>query len=118
MKRPLYAQAKGEMEMASVPHTKINALVAQIDPKAFEPFLRQAADDFYEKLLDGVQDHLRDNAEFNLRSDIDSARNAARRMEALLAEISDALGVSQYSQEARLGRISFLKERAEAESSR
>jgi hypothetical protein len=98
--------------MASDPHEKIDALVALVDAKAFEPLLRNAADDFYEKLLDAVQNYLRDNADFNLRSDIDSARASARHAEKQLAEISDALGVGQYSQEARLGRIEALKERA------
>jgi hypothetical protein len=91
---------------------KIDTLVATLDPKAYEPFLRAAADDFYEKLLGTVQDYLRDNVDYNLRSDINQARASAEYLEKQLHEISDALGVSAYSQEARLGRIEALKERA------
>ena len=93
---------------------KIDAAVATLNPKDFEPIIRRAADDFYERLLYTVQDHLRDNAEWNLHSDIASARAHARHAEKQLAEISDALGVSQYSQEARIGRIEALKASAKA----
>ena len=41
-----------------------------IDPALFQPAIRKAADDFYEQLLVGVQDYLKDNVQFNLSSHI------------------------------------------------
>lgn len=90
---------------------KILRAVDTLDPKDFEPFVREVSDNIYERLLYTVQDHLRDNAEWNLRMELDQSRTAARHAEKQLAEISDALGVSPYSQEARMGRIGALNER-------
>jgi len=89
-------------------YEKIKRAVDTLDPKDFEPFVRDVSDNIYERLLYTVQDYLRDNVEWNLRSELDQARNAANRAENMLAEISDVLGVSQFSQQARMGRIDVL----------
>jgi hypothetical protein len=91
---------------------KVAAAVATLNPQAFEPFIKRASDDFYESLLETVQNYLRENAEWNIRGEIDNARACAKHYEDALDEISDLLGVSRYSQEARVGRISVLIERA------
>lgn len=88
---------------------KIERAVDTLDPKDFEGFIKDAADNFYERLLYTVQDHLRRNAEYNLEMEISQARHNARHAEQRLTEISEALGVSPYSQEDRLNAITALR---------
>lgn len=52
---------------------------ASITAAQFEPIVRQAADDFYEKLLNTVQDYLCDNSQYNISSRIDVAERSAIR---------------------------------------
>lgn len=56
---------------------------------AVEPHVRKATDDIYERVMETVQDYLRDNAEWNIRTQIDTAEREARTLRAKNAELKD-----------------------------
>ena len=70
---------------------KIAALVGILNPSDFEPFIRRASEDFYEHLLTTVQNYLRENAEWNLKGEIEQSQASARYAQKRLAEVSEAL---------------------------
>lgn len=90
---------------------KIRRIADTLKVRDYEPFIRRAADDFYERLLYAVQEYLRSNVEWNLQADIDSLRGRVRALEEYLRDVSEALGVSEYDHEARIRQIDFLKRR-------
>ncbi len=75
--------------MSQDPDTLRAALIA-IEQR-IEPIARKTAERIYEDLLATLQDHLVQNAEFNIGETIDSARRTARlereRAEALLSRL-------------------------------
>ena len=69
-----------------------------LDPDSFQPLIRKAAEDFYCKVLEDCQDYLKDNAEFNIGSTIDtlrrenaSLREATRQAEEQIKLLVDAM---------------------------
>jgi len=62
------------------------AAAACLKPELFESLIRNAADDFYERLLDGVQDYLVSNAGFNIGTRIEAAEAAASRSRKTVTE--------------------------------
>lgn len=97
---------------STTPDERVKLLVEAVKPSAFEPILREAADNIYEKLLYTVQDYLRENAEFNLQADIDSLRAHNRHVEAHLQQLCDALGVGRFDVQGQLDCIKSLQARA------
>ncbi|MCB4860757.1 hypothetical protein K7W03_14270 [Sphingobium sp. PNB] len=52
-----------------------------------QPMVKKHVDDVYEAILDSVQDYLIDNAQFNIRSRIDTAEREARSARELVAKL-------------------------------
>lgn len=50
---------------------------ACLKPDLFEPALRKVTDDLYDRLLTSVQDYLIDNAQWNIREQIEVHKRAA-----------------------------------------
>lgn len=56
----------------------VAAEVADVVAKAMAPTVRKASDDFYEGLMNTVQDYLADNITFNIASRLDAAERGRR----------------------------------------
>ena len=71
----------------------ISSAVRTLEPSSFEPIVRKASDEIYALIMEGCQDYLRDNAEFNIGSHIDMLERERKfereKVEALTAEIAD-----------------------------
>lgn len=61
-----------------------------IDPALFEPAIRNAADDFYEQLLNAVQVYLKDNVQFNLSSHITTLEYTVKELRECNTELESA----------------------------
>lgn len=92
------------------------ACAAMLNPKEFEPFVKRAAEDFYERIMYNVQDYLRENTEYNISSELDAARSREIKLLKHLRAIDDLLGVHSYvTDEQRIAAIEILKARPKIE---
>lgn len=70
-----------------------------INPHRFEPMVRRASEDIYERLMHDVQSYLKDNIEFNISAEIDCARIEIARLRKenadLLALVKKMAGISR-----------------------
>jgi hypothetical protein len=86
------------------------ACVAMLDPKDFEPIIRRASEDLYERVLYSVQDYLRENTEYNIAAEIERARSREIALLTELRAIDDALGLHSWpTPDQRIESIQRLK---------
>ncbi|MBB4856982.1 hypothetical protein HNO88_000279 [Novosphingobium chloroacetimidivorans] len=90
---------------------ELQALVAQLDPAAFEPIIKRASEDFYERIMHSCEDYLRENVEFNVSSHLQMLERENREMRAQLYAVDLALRCPNGGQEARLSEIATLQGR-------
>lgn len=69
-----------------------DAAASSLKPETFEPFIRNAADEVYGRLLTTVQDYLIDNARWNIGVRIETAEREAQRLRQLNSDLLKALG--------------------------
>ena len=88
-----------------------------IDPTLFEPAIRKAADEFYEQLLTGVQDYLKDNVQFNSASHIYTLEYGIRQLRKSNAELVAASQgyMSQFGQALDCNGIQYGPPQIEAD---
>jgi hypothetical protein len=70
-----------------------------LKPELFEPAIRKAADDFYDQLLTGVQDYLRDNVAYNMAVHIRGLEGMVKTMRPAFTACHDA-GISNEALDA------------------
>lgn len=65
--------------------------VASIKADLFEPLIRRATEDIYERLMDTVQDYLIDNARWNIRGKLQVADRQVRHQYQRATDLEDRL---------------------------
>jgi hypothetical protein len=90
---------------------ELREVANRFEPKDFEPFIRRAADELYERILHSCEDYLRDNVEWNIGSHIAMLTRDNDRMRTELFEVDEALGCLSLGQTARLRAIRETEER-------
>lgn len=102
-------QAVSPAVAASIPSADhLRVVASRFEPKDFEPFVKQAADSLYERIMQSCEDYLRENVEWNIGSHISMLEHENQRMRTELWEVDRALGGVRLGHD---GRVAAIKER-------
>ena len=69
----------------------VEAAVASIDESTLQPLIRKSADEFYGQIMEAVQDYLKDNAAFNIGSEVSMLRRTVSEQRSLIEAKNRAL---------------------------
>lgn len=88
--------------------SRITEMLAAVEGKVLEPFIKKAADEFYCQVMETAEDYFRDNLDWNLRSHLELLQSENQRMRSELYAVDRVLGSFGLTNDARLEALHEL----------
>lgn len=93
------------MELGPQELAAVNAILETVKKRA-APVIKEASDELYRRVMEAAQDHLQDDAEYNILSRLSSAardvqrnRDLSRRLAKALEDLMDGIGRQTFASE-------------------
>lgn len=102
------------LEGRGIDSARISEMLATVEGKVLEPFVKKVVDELYSRTLETAQDYFRDNLDCNLRSELEMLQRENQRMRTELYDVDRLLGSFGLTGHARMEALREL-DKAKAE---